>query len=124
MFVHTILHSYRANATAEELGITELISERTTYFYGSSDARKSNIARSASNFFGIVIAPEAIPNLQVSVDYFGSSSVEGFAPAATLVAAFSRLKTGETYRVEWYTTVLGGVTEEKPLIMPRWKRPR
>ncbi|MCZ7668107.1 MAG: VanW family protein [Chloroflexi bacterium] len=28
-----------------------------TWFYGSSDARKHNIARSAANFYGIVIAP-------------------------------------------------------------------
>ncbi len=46
-----------ADATAAELGITELISEKVTWFYGSSDARKHNIARSAANFYGIVIAP-------------------------------------------------------------------
>jgi len=46
-----------ANATAEELGITELISEKVTWFYGSSDERKHNIARAAANFYGIVIAP-------------------------------------------------------------------
>lgn len=46
-----------SGATATELGITELITQTTTWFYGSSDARKHNIARSASNFYGIVIAP-------------------------------------------------------------------
>ncbi|MFZ0545082.1 MAG: VanW family protein [Candidatus Promineifilaceae bacterium] len=46
-----------AGATAEELGITELVSESTTWFYGSTDERKHNISRSASNFYGIVIAP-------------------------------------------------------------------
>jgi vancomycin resistance protein YoaR len=46
-----------SGATAEELGITELISERTTWFFGSSDERKRNISRAASNFYGIVIAP-------------------------------------------------------------------
>lgn len=45
------------NATAAELGITELITSTTTWFYGSTDARKHNIARSAANFFGIVVAP-------------------------------------------------------------------
>ncbi|MBP6806587.1 MAG: peptidoglycan binding domain-containing protein, partial [Chloroflexi bacterium] len=34
-----------ADATAAELGITELISEKVTWFYGSSDERKHNIAR-------------------------------------------------------------------------------
>jgi vancomycin resistance protein YoaR len=49
-----VVHS---NATATELGITELISEKVTWFYGSSDERKHNIARAAANFYGIVIAP-------------------------------------------------------------------
>jgi vancomycin resistance protein YoaR len=46
-----------SDATAADLGITELISESTTWFYGSSNARKHNIARAAANFYGIVIAP-------------------------------------------------------------------
>lgn len=46
-----------AGATATELGITELITETTTWFYGSSDARKHNIARAAANFYGVVVAP-------------------------------------------------------------------
>jgi vancomycin resistance protein YoaR len=46
-----------SGATAAELGITELITETTTWFYGSSDARKHNIARAAANFYGIVVAP-------------------------------------------------------------------
>jgi vancomycin resistance protein YoaR len=44
-------------ATTEELGITELVSESTTWFYGSSNERMHNIARAARNFYGIVIAP-------------------------------------------------------------------
>jgi vancomycin resistance protein YoaR len=55
--VNEIVPTVHANATAAELGITELISEATTWFYGSSDARKRNISRSAANFYGIVIAP-------------------------------------------------------------------
>ncbi|MCP5095333.1 MAG: hypothetical protein GY943_07270 [Chloroflexi bacterium] len=45
------------DATAAELGITGLVTETTTWFYGSTDERKHNIARSAANFYGIVIAP-------------------------------------------------------------------
>lgn len=52
-----ITPSVHSGVTSTELGITELITETTTWFYGSSDARKHNIARSASNFFGIVVAP-------------------------------------------------------------------
>jgi vancomycin resistance protein YoaR len=49
-----VVHS---GATAQELGITELVSESTTWFYGSSSERMHNIARAARNFYGIVIAP-------------------------------------------------------------------
>ena len=52
-----IIPTVHSGATAEELGITELVSESTTWFYGSADERMHNIARSASNFYGIVIAP-------------------------------------------------------------------
>ncbi len=45
------------NATAAELGITELVSDSTTWFYGSSPERKHNIARAAAKFYGIVVAP-------------------------------------------------------------------
>lgn len=52
-----ILPVAHAGASAEELGIVELISESTTWFFGSSVERKHNIARSANQFYGIVIAP-------------------------------------------------------------------
>lgn len=55
--VNEIVPAAHSGATAAELGITELITETTTWFYGSSDARKHNIARAAANFFGIVVAP-------------------------------------------------------------------
>ncbi|WP_119065248.1 VanW family protein [Aggregatilinea lenta] len=44
-------------ATAAELGITELITQHTTYYYGSSGARRTNIEVANENFHGIVIAP-------------------------------------------------------------------
>jgi vancomycin resistance protein YoaR len=44
-------------AAADDLGITELVSESTTWFYGSSNQRMHNIARAARNFYGIVVAP-------------------------------------------------------------------
>lgn len=45
------------NATAEELGITELVGEATTYYLGSTQGRQQNIDQAASNFHGIVIGP-------------------------------------------------------------------
>jgi vancomycin resistance protein YoaR len=44
-------------ATAEELGIKEMVASATTYYYGSSNARRTNIATSASRFHGLVIEP-------------------------------------------------------------------
>ena len=55
--IKDIAPTVHSDSTAAELGITELISEKVTWFYGSSDERKHNIARAASNFYGVVIAP-------------------------------------------------------------------
>ncbi|MDX1413655.1 MAG: VanW family protein [Candidatus Promineifilaceae bacterium] len=57
LIMQVIEPTVHSGATASDLGITELITATTTWFYGSSDARKHNIARSAANFFGIVVAP-------------------------------------------------------------------
>lgn len=45
------------NATAKELGITELVSARTSYFYGSSGDRIQNIQTAAARFHGVLVAP-------------------------------------------------------------------
>jgi vancomycin resistance protein YoaR len=44
-------------ATAEELGITEMIASATTYYYGSSSGRRANIQTAASRFNGVVVGP-------------------------------------------------------------------
>jgi vancomycin resistance protein YoaR len=43
--------------TAEELGITELVSMQTSYFYGSSRERVQNIQAAAKRFHGLLVAP-------------------------------------------------------------------
>lgn len=45
------------SATGQELGITELISSETSYFYGSSEERIQNIQAAAARFHGIMVAP-------------------------------------------------------------------
>ncbi len=45
------------DATAESLGITELTSSYTSYFYGSDSARIQNIKTAASRFHGLLVAP-------------------------------------------------------------------
>jgi vancomycin resistance protein YoaR len=45
------------SATAEQLGITQLVGAQTTYFYGSSAARIQNIQAAAARFHGVLVAP-------------------------------------------------------------------
>jgi vancomycin resistance protein YoaR len=45
------------DATAESLGITELTSVHTSYFYGSSSARIQNITTASARFHGLLVAP-------------------------------------------------------------------
>ena len=46
-----------SKSTAQELGITEKIVSATTFFYGSSADRRTNIQVAAARFHGLVIAP-------------------------------------------------------------------
>jgi vancomycin resistance protein YoaR len=43
--------------TGEELGVTELIHEETSYFYGSDADRVQNITAAANSFYGLMVAP-------------------------------------------------------------------
>lgn len=45
------------DATAQALGITELVSNETSFFYGSSSPRIQNIQTAASRFHGLLVAP-------------------------------------------------------------------
>lgn len=55
--LNEIVPEVHAGALAADLSISELVSESTTWFYGSSNERKHNIARAATNYYGIVVAP-------------------------------------------------------------------
>jgi len=44
-------------ATAAELGITQLVGQQTSYFYGSSEARIQNIVAAAERYRGVLVAP-------------------------------------------------------------------
>jgi vancomycin resistance protein YoaR len=65
--------------TAESLGITELVSSETTYFYGSDDGRIQNIVTAASQFHGILVPPGATFSM---VENIGDISLDsGYAEA-------------------------------------------
>lgn len=51
------LPRYHNQITASELGITTLVAESTTYFTGSENNRRTNIAVGASKLDGIIIPP-------------------------------------------------------------------
>lgn len=66
-------------ATAADLGITELVSEQTTYFYGSSESRIQNIQTAGNRFHGLLIAPGAVFSM---VENIGDISLDsGFTEA-------------------------------------------
>ena len=66
-------------ATAEQLGITELVSSHTSYFYGSSAARIQNITTAAAQFHGLLIPPGAVFSMG---DVLGEVSLDtGYAEA-------------------------------------------
>lgn len=60
-------------ATAAELGIRERVVQKTTYFYGSTAARRRNIEVATANFHGLVIPPGGIFSFN---EWLGDVSVE------------------------------------------------
>ncbi len=62
------------DATAIELGITELVSVGRTYFRGSSSARVHNVATAASRFHGVVVRPRTVFSFN---HYLGEVTREG-----------------------------------------------
>jgi vancomycin resistance protein YoaR len=52
-----ILPKYHDNVTAAELGITQMVSQATTYYSGSTASRIQNIIEAARRFDGVMIAP-------------------------------------------------------------------
>ncbi len=62
--------------TGEALGITELVHQETTYFYGSEAARVQNIRASSARFHGLLVAPgetfsmaQALGNISLDSGY-------------------------------------------------------
>ncbi len=77
-----VLPVVHGGATAAELGITELVSEATTWFAGSAPERKHNIARAASKFYGIVVAPGQTFSFN---EYLGEISEEEYETGLIIV---------------------------------------
>ncbi len=65
--------------TAQELGITELVSKQTSFFYGSSAERIQNIETAAARFHGVLVPPNTTFSM---ADVLGDVSLDsGYAEA-------------------------------------------
>jgi vancomycin resistance protein YoaR len=71
------------DATAEDLGITELVSDYTSYFYGSSASRIHNITTAASRFHGLLVPPGGVFSM---AEALGDVSLDnGYAEALIIL---------------------------------------
>jgi vancomycin resistance protein YoaR len=120
------------DATAAQLGITELVSSHSTYFYGSSAARIQNIEIASSRFHGVLVPPGATFSMaqvlgSVSLDtgyaeawiIFGDRTIQGVGGGVCQVSTtlFRTAFLGgfpiverypHAYRVGYYEQVSGG----------------
>jgi vancomycin resistance protein YoaR len=87
---HTTDPAVKDEATAEALGITELVSDQKTYFQGSSASRIQNIKTAAGAFHGLLIPPggtlsmvEVLGDISLDKGYtealiiFGNRTIKG-----------------------------------------------
>lgn len=71
------------DATGDSLGITELVHQQSSYFYGSTASRVQNITAAASRFLGVLVAPGETFSMS---DALGDISLDnGYAEAAIIL---------------------------------------
>ena len=77
------LPQYPDDVTAAELGIKQMVAQATTFYTGSTQARKDNIIQAASRFDGIIVPPHTV----FSFDrYLGDiSPEEGYVSGKVIV---------------------------------------
>ena len=121
-----------SEATAESLGITELVSSQTSYFYGSSASRKQNIKIASAQFYGVLVAPgetfsmaDVLGDVSLDTGYseawiiFGDRTIKGVGGGVCQVstALFRTVFFGgytilerhpHAYRVYYYEQTSGG----------------
>jgi vancomycin resistance protein YoaR len=81
--VRTVKPAVPDSASAADLGVTELLTQATTFFKGSSAARITNVKVAAARFHGVVIPPGEVFSFN---KYLGNVSTEdGFAEGLIIV---------------------------------------
>ncbi|MBI9049721.1 MAG: VanW family protein [Anaerolineaceae bacterium] len=121
----------------ESIGITELVHEESSYFYGSSAARVQNITQAARRFHGLLVAPgetfsmaTALGNISLDNGYaealiiYGDQTIKGVGGGVCQVsttlfraAFFSGYPVVErhahAYRVYYYEKIAGNSIDPK-----------
>ena len=122
-------------STAEQLGITELVSSETSYFYGSSAERIQNIQAASARFHGVLIAPgetfsmgDALGDVSLDNGYaealiiYGSRTIKGVGGGVCQVSTtlFRTIFFGgypvverysHAYRVSYYEQTSSGAVD-------------
>ncbi len=120
------------DATGESLGITELVSAHTSYFYGSSADRIKNIQTASARFHGVLVPPgasfsmaEVLGDVSLDTGYaealiiFGDRTIKGVGGGVCQVSTtlFRTVFFGgfpiverypHAYRVGYYEQTAGG----------------
>ncbi len=123
------------SATGEELGITELVHQETSYFFGSEAARVQNIRAASARFHGLLIAPgetfsmaQALGNISLDSGYaeapiiYGGQTIQGIGGGvcqvsttlfrAAFFAGFPIVERyAHSYRVGYYEQRSNGVRD-------------
>lgn len=83
LVMKTVEPTIKDDSLAADLGITELIHEETSYYYGSDAARVQNIRAGAAAFHGIFVGPGEVFSM---AEYLTDISLDnGFAEAPIIV---------------------------------------
>jgi vancomycin resistance protein YoaR len=122
--------------TAADLGITELVSAQSTYFYGSSDGRIQNIKTASAQFHGLLIPPgetfsmvENIGEIDLDTGYaealiiYGDRTIKGVGGGVCQVSTtlfrtvfFGGFPVAEryphAYRVYYYELIRSGARDD------------
>jgi vancomycin resistance protein YoaR len=123
------------DTAGEALGITELVHQETTYFFGSESARVQNIRAAAAQFHGLLIPPretfsmaQALGNISLDNGYaeapiiFGGQTIQGVGGGvcqvsttlfrAAFFAGFPIVERhAHSYRVGYYEQQSNGVRD-------------
>jgi vancomycin resistance protein YoaR len=126
-----------SDATAESLGITELVSSHTSYFYGSSTSRVRNIKTASARFYGVLVSPgetfsmaEVLGDVSLDTGYeeawiiFGDRTIKGVGGGVCQVSTtlFRTVFFGgypilerhpHAYRVYYYEQTYGGGNDSR-----------